>query len=907
MPGDTARLLAPEVTTLANGLSVITQRHVPGPLAAAQLWYHVGSKDDPPDRPGLAHLFEHGMFFGTDRVAYDEVFQHLLRAGAVSDCGAYTTYDQTVYHALLPSNQLDLLLWLEAERLGFLKIDQAVLDRERKVVRDEKIGRFSDPDFAKLTRLRTSQFQVHPYRWSPIGRPWDLRAVAAAELRAFWETYYIPNNAALVVAGDVDHERVVALAEKRLGWLPRGGEPPRVTVREPEPDGPRSVKLIEPSAQSMGMLSWLTPPAGHADESALQVLERLTNLMLWERFFKPSRWRTFFGIGSPPRAAYAEFRAMEQAGVFELVGIGWPNMQTSRGLLKEMERILNRIRLGRFAGDELDRARVLELSARAEELGTAAGKAKHLGWWGAILKEIGRAGRVMDDLRAVTAADVVRVAQQYLDPKVRLRLEFGVPFWPKSLSKQEAEEVPVFVPLEDEAPPPGRVGAVRPEAWEEKAPRAPLSDGPLGLPLTLHVLSNGLRLVVGYDPGSSRFSAGLTFGSGDVHGIRPGADTLAMELLGAATARRDGQALRQHCQRNGLSIHSAVDDAVAYLHVQGLAEQAREALDVLGELVESPPFPAGAVAEMRKGLVKGHRRMYKQPGARANTAMAVAALGDYARRLIGYAEPWMFKGLTAESAREWWRDWARPNLAVGFVAGPIEPSRAVEWAERALAGWKPSGPDPLDLPPELPAPRPTSITILPAAPNYFTEIRMACRGIPWSDPRVMAGMVLNDYFSGFTVSRVRETVCYRRQAAATAFGGLFRLPRAGMVTAGATCYTSHAGEAVTALIDELRRLRTEPPTEEEFEKAKAGVLAEVTGNAQGVISATLGVALGMARGLDFNFVEETAMQLAALVPESCRELARSIVDVNHLRIIVTGPVAALRPELGRIAPIEIGK
>ncbi len=216
---------------LANGLEVITLEDFSCPIVAVQVWYHVGSKDEQPDRQGFAHMFEHMMFRGTDKLGPTDHFGFIRRVGGTTN--GYTSFDRTVYLETLPADQLELALWLEAERMAFLKIDQEAFDTERRVVEEERRMGLSEPYGTVFERLLEQIYQVHPYRWPPIGKISHLRAASVQELRDFWTKNYVPSNATLIIVGAVEHEDAQDMARKYFGWIPRYARPPQVDIAEP--------------------------------------------------------------------------------------------------------------------------------------------------------------------------------------------------------------------------------------------------------------------------------------------------------------------------------------------------------------------------------------------------------------------------------------------------------------------------------------------------------------------------------------------------------------------------------------------------------------------------------------------------------------------------------------------------
>jgi predicted Zn-dependent peptidase len=194
-PAESKRLFDYQEIELDNGLGVITLEDFSCPIVAVQVWYHVGSKNEQPDRQGFAHMFEHMMFKGTDRVGPRDHFGFIQRVGGSNN--GYTNFDTTVYLETLPVNQLELALWLEAERMTFLKIDQDMYDTERNVVEEELRMGENRPYGTLFKKMCAKLFNVHPYQWTPIGKLRHLRAAGVGELRDFWTRFYVPNNATL--------------------------------------------------------------------------------------------------------------------------------------------------------------------------------------------------------------------------------------------------------------------------------------------------------------------------------------------------------------------------------------------------------------------------------------------------------------------------------------------------------------------------------------------------------------------------------------------------------------------------------------------------------------------------------------------------------------------------------------
>ena len=201
------------ISTLPNGLTVVLSEDHSTPIVHVQLWYHVGSKDEKPGRTGFAHLFEHMMFKGSKNVEPEAHTSFISSVGGQSN--AYTTEDTTVFWETAPQQYLPLMLWLEADRMATLRVDQATFDREREIVKEERRMRVENQPYGRLSELIYDQaFTVHPYKHPVIGRMEDLEAASIDEVRDFWRTYYVPNNATLTIVGDFDSDQAARIVEQ---------------------------------------------------------------------------------------------------------------------------------------------------------------------------------------------------------------------------------------------------------------------------------------------------------------------------------------------------------------------------------------------------------------------------------------------------------------------------------------------------------------------------------------------------------------------------------------------------------------------------------------------------------------------------------------------------------------------
>jgi zinc protease len=405
--------------TLANGLRaiVIPDRRVPS--AAINVAYRVGGKDDPPGRSGFAHLFEHLMFKGTSRTAPETIDRLTEDIGGFNN--AFTTEDITNYYEVIPSNHLERLLWAEADRLASLTVNDTNFATEREVVIGEYDQRILAEPYGLLDELVNREaYRVHPYRRGVIGSPAELNAAALEDVVAFHATYYRPDNAVVVVAGDCDVEETFGWIERYFGRIPTPPSPiPRVHVVEP----PQTEERIFTHRAANAPLPALEeayhiPEAAHPDAPALEVLEavlgagrssRLYTSLVYERQLVTSAW------------AAADLR--EQPGLFGLritCARGIALADARAALHEEVERV----RSEPPSEVELERVRTQIASALVRARQTNNGVAMALA---RATTERGDPAVVNTDLEhylAVSAADVQRVARTYLTLENRTTIEY---------------------------------------------------------------------------------------------------------------------------------------------------------------------------------------------------------------------------------------------------------------------------------------------------------------------------------------------------------------------------------------------------------------------------------------------------------------------------------------------------
>ena len=398
--------------TLDNGLRVILHEDHSTPIVHVELWYHVGSKDEKAGRTGFAHLFEHMMFKGSKNVEPDQHPSWLTSIGGQTN--ATTNEDATVYWQTVPSQYLPLVLWLEADRMASLRVDESIFRNEREVVKEERRMRIDNPPFGRLSEIIYQQvFTTHPYRFQTIGSMEDLQAASIGDVRDFYRTYYVPNNATIVLAGDFDAAEAMAMIEKYLGRVPRGRDVPRDIPAEPVQRDARRVTLEESWPLPAVVVAHRVPADGDPDAYPMHIAAKILSDGQSSRIYKRLVYDDRVAM-----AAFGDAKIIEDPNLFTAIAVVQPGRApeaATAALIAELERM----RREPVTAAELDRAK--RQFARDYILGreTVQQKAGVLAHAAVIHDDLGTADGEFELFMSVTAEDVQRVARTYFAPETR--------------------------------------------------------------------------------------------------------------------------------------------------------------------------------------------------------------------------------------------------------------------------------------------------------------------------------------------------------------------------------------------------------------------------------------------------------------------------------------------------------
>lgn len=405
--------------TLKNGFKVISLEDHSSPTVTVQVWYRVGSKDDPAARSGFAHLFEHLMFKSTKNMKSEMLDRLTEDVGGWNN--ASTADDYTNYYEVIPSNYLETLLWAEAERMINLNVDEANFKSERDVVKEEFRFRVLNPPYGRLFyEIERKSFAVHPYKRPGIGSIEDLDAASLEDVRSFYEVFYRPDNAILIVVGDFEQNQLDRFVDKYFGRI-KGEDTKiqRVVVEEPARTEEKRFTVSAPNVPLPAIaITYLAPKANDPDLPALEIAQNILSGGESSRLYQELIYKQQI---AQEAAFYVDDRADKGLMVFYAIAAGGKKIETvEKSLLAE----LKKIQTAAPTAAEIEKAKNQIITNTLAERETNDGKAVALGRAELILGNAAEANNAIEKIRRVTAADVQRVMQKYFTDTNRVVINY---------------------------------------------------------------------------------------------------------------------------------------------------------------------------------------------------------------------------------------------------------------------------------------------------------------------------------------------------------------------------------------------------------------------------------------------------------------------------------------------------
>lgn len=895
-----AALVAPPIDytewTLANGLRVIAVEDPTTATVTTSMWYDIGSKLDPEGRSGFAHLFEHILSRKTVNMPYNMI--NALTADVGGTRNASNGTDRTNYFETVPAEYLETMLWTHRERMAFPVVDTEVFETERGVVKEELRTRVLAPPYGIFGRfvLPEVAFDVLPQRRPGIGSIADLDAATLDDARAFHQAFYGPDTATLIVAGNFDMATLRALVDRYFADIPPRAEPVDVTIatREARRTAPRSVTSHGPTVPLplTGTL-WQAPDASHPDLAVLEVIGAIMG------GGENSRFNT--AIIRTGRAVEVEqvVDFSEEGGMFGHFAIVSPTADLAQvQTLLDAEMAL--LRTAPVSEAELAEARNELIAAALRARETARGRAFELGEYLMMTGDPLAADRRLAQISAVTAADVLRVANDLLTPEARVDLTYERgPHDPATYAN------PVPMPRFATLPPPtGEPRLVLPEG-ERQAPPGPAQRPQVEAPaLARRALANRVEVVAAQTGAVPVATVSVLFPGGSASDPRAqaGLANLAAALAQRGTATLGAQEIAARLESLGASLGaSARSDGTVFTLSAPVANLAAAGA-IMADVIRNPAFPADEVARERDRAIESLRSAWSNPGSLASMALRPVVYGDapYGNATMGTPESItaVAGADLADHARRWWH----PAAARVVVTGGIAPAEAFALVDGLFGDWAGNGPPPLaDPAPAGPPLAPRTVVIdMPEAGQ--AAVFLASRGPERNDPAWYPLELANAVLGGGSNGRLFEEIRNRRSLSYGAFSSIGSLADDPLVSASAQTANETVDEVVAVMLAEYARLGSEPFSEDFLARRRlflAGGQARAleTGSGYGATMLDL-----LVLGVDPAEASLYAERLDAVSAEAASAAARRYFDPQAASLVIVGNAAAFIDQLRAIRP-----
>ena len=890
--------------TLANGLRVFAIRDTGTATVSVQVWYNVGSKDDPKGRSGFAHMFEHLMFKATRNLVPEQFDRLTEDVGGFNN--ASTNDDYTNYYQTVPANHLQRLLFAEADRMASLVVEPTSFASERDVVKEELRLRVLAQPYGKLFSLYFPEisYTTHPYARPGIGSIEELEAASIDDVRAFHATYYRPDNAVLVVAGNFDPAQLDGWVDQYFAGIKKPDRAiPRVTVAEPERQTAISRTVYEDNTPLPAVLiSYQIPADRKPDSAPLGVLNAILSAGESSRLYESLVYRDQIA-----QSAGTFLDSKQATGAFAVYAIlaGGKSAEAGEAALKaEIKRVRDQL----VSDAELREAKNQIITGVLRQRETADGKASTIANAVIIDGDAKVADRQLADLAAVTAADIQRVARRYLTDNRAATLRYlpATPGGPKSDPISVAPTVQVAALT---APTDIKIVTPAPAA-ERVLPPPPAAPVTAALPTPIETrLANGLRVIVVEKHDLPLIAATLVVTPGGCAAdpaTLAGLNSLTTDLLTKGTAKRSATQIAREIESLGGSISSNVDWDGASLEIGVKSDQAAPALAILADVAMHPAFAQEEIDRARTQAIDGIGVELKNPARLAGFVAARAVFGGSAYGHVLAGTPDVLKAITrTDIVNSYAASW-RPDRAALVLVGDITVAQAQALASSNFAAWK------------APAPVPTTAATptAPVAANYPAPrvivvdfpgagqagVVVARPGIARNDASYYPAAVANATLGVGFSSRLNQEIRIKRGLAYGAGSSIAARRQPGPISASTQTKNPSAAEVVALIVAEMKRLGAETAPAAELDTRKAvliggfGRSAETTGGIAGLIGGYV------IDDVPLSELKDYAGRIEGVDPAAVQAAAAKLLDPAGASIVVVGESKLFIDDLRKAYP-----
>jgi predicted Zn-dependent peptidase len=876
---------------LANGLTVLVHEDHKAPVVAVSTWYNVGSKDEPKGKTGFAHLFEHLMFNGSDNLPGD-YFTYLQQIGA-TDYNGTTWFDRTNYFETVPKAALERTLFMESDRMGYLlgAVTQEKLDNQRGVVQNEKRQGDNQPGGLIEYEVLGNLFpDGHPYQHSTIGSMADLDAASLATVKEWFIDKYGPNNAVLVLAGDVTADEARTLVEKYFGPINQGPVNVPAAADVPTLAASKSIVMKDRVAATQIQRHWAVPGLLSNQLAALDIggsiLGGLASSRLDKILVRDEKLAVSVSAGLQP---------FQRVGLFEVDATVKPGVDPAV-VEKRLDEIIAEFIANGPTEDEVRRAATREVGGRIrglEQVGGFGGKAVALAEGQVFAGDSDFYRKTLDQYAAITPADVKAAMQQWLSrPVFAIRLEPG--------DRPPYEEAK-FKPKK------GKSADIKTPKVKRELP-AIGGNPPLDFPDVQHVtLSNGVKLnyaqrttvpvtqiALGFDAG---YSADAPTGRG-LQGM-----TLA--LLDEGAAGKTSQQIAEEEERLGAQIAAQGSADISNVTLSALSANLGPSLDLLADIVQRPDFAPAEVERVRTQILTGIAQEQKDPQNMAARALPTLLYGEaHPYAATGSGSPVAVKAFTRDDLVGFQQRWLRPDNLEIFVVSNLPLAEVQQQLEQRFGTWTAPagiarGEKMFGTAPERPKAERIVLIDRPGSPQSYILAGQVTPIDPRGEMAAITGA--NDVLGGQFLSRInmdlRETKGWSYGVRGTAQLNAKLVP----YIVSAPVQSDRTGDSIAALRQDIREfLSTKGVTDEELSRTIANRISQLPGQFETSVAVLSAMQTNDLYGRPDNYYELLAGKYRSQSKATLDAALREAIDPAGFVWVVVGDAAKVKPQLAKL-------
>jgi len=899
-PGRKLPTIPFEKYKLKNGLEVILSDDRTLPLVSVNLWYHVGPANERPGRTGFAHLFEHMMFEGSQHVGGKAHFAYLEGAGA-TDINGTTNFDRTNYYETIPSNQLELALWLESDRMGYLvgTLDIEKLANQRDVVRNERRQSTENTPYGLAEEGLFHQLfpKGHPYYPAVIGSHADVEAAKLEDVREFFRQYYTPNNATLAIVGDFDKTKIKTLVEKYFGSIPAGPEVPKITATTPAITSERRAVVTDQVELPRVYMGWITPPVFQKGDAESNLFSQILGGGKSSRLYKSLVYEK--QIAQDVSTSTEETRL---GSIFELIVTAKPEVRPE-DLEKAIDAELAKLQAEGPSAAEVERARNVTETALVRGLERTNGVANRLNYYNQFLGNPDYFSKDLARFDAVTPAEIKQTAQTIFKKDARA-VVYAVPGKKviDDVSKTSDEENKKQAKEAGES----KI-AMADEPWRAKAPTpGPVPKFSLPVPEKAQ-LANGLTIYLVERHNLPLMAATLyTISGSELNPLdKPGLSGFTADMLTEGTAARSALKFAEDTDQIGATIATQAGYSSASVSLSALSWNAGGGFDLLSDATLHPAFDAKEVERIRNQRVTAVLQENDEPFSLAlrtanhvlfpNSPYGFSVLGTEASN----------KAIKREDLTAFWKRGYVPSNAVLAIAGDLNLAQAKELATKYFGAWSGNATSSQALvTPSAPA-KSVALVDKPGAPQ--TALLLSSLGASRSTPDYVPLEVMNTALGGLFSSRINMNL---REEHGYTYGAqsFFQYRRGvGPFFAGGAIRTDATAPATQELFKEVTRIREEELKPEELQKAKDSFSKTLVGLFETTRETASTIGQQFVFGLPVEYYRDLPAQIDKVTGADALRAAKQYLHPEATIVVGVGDRAKIEPALKQlnVGPINV--